>query len=348
MFRRNVLMLLVFVCPLFLHGQARLENPRLHALVLQGIDLTWQQAFGAADSVFQVLTREFPDHPAGFTYRAGLKLTFAEDHETLLDRAEFDSLLGLGKEKAQRLLASKSDAKWGHFFLGTANGSDSYARIYRGDWVGGTVKGLASVSSFESALKLDSSMVDAYAGIGAYSYWRSRKTEYFNWLPFIGDARPEAYAMLQKAVDHGVYNCFTALSMLSAIYLDAEKYAQARDCAQAGLRQYPTNRTFLWALSTVFDRTKDYRGASRSYSDLLASIKNDPTGNSYNEFVARLNLAESFAQIGEVESARTLLAFVLRAQIGQFGGHLQSRVQNNMERARRLEKRLSTSPGEGR
>lgn len=343
---RLLLALFLFSSSPCLNGQAKLENERLHTLVMQGIDLTWRQAFGSADSVFQIVSREFPEHPAGFIYRAGLKLTVAEDHENLLDRASFDSLLDVGREKARIMLASKSDAKWGDFYLGAADGSDSYARIYRGDWIGGTVKGLASVGGFERVLKLDSSMVDAYAGIGAYKYWRSRKTEYFNWLPFVGDARQEALIMLQKTAQLGVYNRYTALSMLSAIYLDAGKYEQAIECAQSGLQQYPANRTFLWALSTVFDKLKDYRRASRAYAELLESIKNDPAGNSYNEFVARLNLAESLSQIGELERARSLLALVLRVQIGLFSTHLHTRVERNLERARRLQKQLSSAAGD--
>lgn len=345
---RMIPAVLLFACSPFLHGQAKLENTRLHALVMQGIDLTWKQDFGAADSLFQVLSREFPDHPAGFVYRAGLKLTFAEDHEILLDRSEFDSLLDVGREKARTMLSNGPDAKWGEFFLGTADGSDSYARVYRGDWLGGVAKGLASVGGFERALKLDSSMIDAYAGIGAFSYWRSKKTEYFNWIPFVGDARPMAFRMLQKTADHGSYNRFTALSMLSAVYLDAGMYEQAADCARRGLSQYPENRTFLWALSTIFDRTASYAEAGRSYARLLASIAKDPAANAYNEFVARLNLAESLMRTGESTRARSLLALVLRAQPAEFGEHLQSRVRKNLERAQRLERRLHVSPGESR
>lgn len=345
---RLVLVVFLFTSPPLTRGQTRLEDPKLHALVLEGIELTWKQDFGAADSVFLATTREFPEHPAGFIYRAGLLLTFAEDHESLLDRTRFDSLLDVGRQKARLMLARDADAKWGHFFLATADGSDSYARIYRGDWVGGAVKGLASVGAFERALKLDTSMVDAYAGIGAYKYWRSRKTEYFNWLPFVGDARSEAFGMLRKAVNGGIYNRYTALSMLSAIYLDAEKYDEAGSCARLGLEDYPNNRTFLWALSTVLDRVKDYRGAIRSYSDLLASAQNDPAGNAYNEFVARLNLAESLVQAGERERARPLLTATLRVRPEQFAEHLRHRVRSNLERAHNLGRRLMASPGESR
>jgi hypothetical protein len=115
-----------------------------------------------------------------------------------------------------------------------------------------------------------------------------------------------------------------------------------------GLKGYPTNRTFLWALSTVHDRTKDFNQAVRSYADLLESTEKDPAGNPYNEFVARLNLAESLWQTGDLQRAGTLVAVTLRAHPEQFAEHLRNRVRSNLERARRLEKRLSASPVESR
>ena len=227
-------------------GQAHLPEPRLHALILQGIDLTWQERYKVADSVFLELTREFPDHPAGYIYRAGLLQSVAMDNEDVVDRARFDSLIELGKLKAKELVRNDQLRQWGHFFLGTADGSDSYARVYRGDWFGGTRRALASVSSFKDALGIDSTLYDAYAAIGAFNYWRSRKTESFNWLPFLGDDRPESFVLLQKSIDGGIYNRSTALSLLSAICLDAGRYDQAIRCCEEALRRYPSNRTFLW------------------------------------------------------------------------------------------------------
>jgi len=345
---KAVLTLVCFAFSPFALGQAKLENPWLHQLVLHGTDLTWRQDYGGADSVFEIIARDFPDHPAGFLYRAGVALSFAEDHELLLNRPRFDSLIEIGRQKAGEMIARGRDKKWGRFFLATADGSDSYARVYGGDWVGGTIKGVASVRGFEEALGLDSTLSDACAGIGGYNYWRSKKTRYINWLPFVGDARPQAFLMLQRAIESGTYNRFTAVSMLATIYTDAERFEDAIECARFGLKHYPMNRTFLWEISTAFDRMGKSSEASQSYTDLLASIDRDPAGNPYNALVCRLNLAEALARVSDGSQARAHLTIVLQARVERFPEHLQARVRKNLERARLLEKKLSSQVGDGK
>lgn len=317
-------------------AQTVLPNARLHALVLQGIDLDWQGKHLLADSLFQETIREFPDHPAGYVYRAGVMQSKAMDQEMQLDEARFDSLIRLGKEKAKGLMERDGEAKWGHFFDGTAEGYDSYAHVHRGDWVNGTLKGFASVSSFKDAIRLDSSMYDAYGGIGAFSYWRSRKTEYFNWIPFVGDARPEAFGFLKKTIDRGLYNRYTALSMLVAIYADAGSYDKAIECTRAGLDRYPANQVFLWALATAWQKLGNSREAADAYERLLRAFADEKENNRYNEIVCRLNLSRFKLELGDTLQVRENLVAILKFRRGDFPAHLRSRAQNKLEQAKEL------------
>ena len=317
-------------------AQTVLPDARLHALVLQGIDLAWQGKRIQADSLFQETIREFPDHPAGYVYRAGVMQSRAMDYEMQLDEARFDSLIQLAKEKAKGLMQRDGDARWGHFFVGTAEGYDSYAHVYRGDWVNGTLKGFASVSSFKDAIRLDSSMYDAYGGIGAFYYWRSRKTEYFNWLPFIGDARPEAFAFLKKTIDSGLYNRYTALSMLAAIYADAGSYDKAIECSRAGLERYPANQVFLWALATAWHKLGNSREAADAYERLIQAFADEKEDNRYNEIVCRLNLSRFRLELADTLQVRENLTAILKFRKGDFPVELQNRAQDKLEQAKEL------------
>lgn len=317
-------------------AQPVLPDARLHALVLQGIDLAWQGKRTQADSLFQEAIREFPDHPAGYVYRAGVMQSRAMDYENQLDEARFDSLIQLAKEKAKGLMQREGDAKWGHFFVGTAEGYDSYAHVYRGDWVNGTLRGFASVSSFKDAIRLDSTMYDAYGGIGAFYYWRSRKTEYFNWIPFIGDDRPEAFTFLKTTIDRGLYNRYTSLSMLAAIYADAGAYDKAVECARTGLERYPANQVFLWALATAWHRLGNAREAADAYERLLGAFADDKENNRYNEIVCRLNLSRFKLELGDTLQVREHLLAMLKFRSGDFPEHLQSRAQDKLDQAKEL------------
>ena len=320
-----------------------LPNARMHSLVLQGIDLTWQEKYGNADSVFETVAREFPDHPAGYLYQAGVVLSRAMDNEMEVDLARFDSLIEIGKTKATVLIESGRNPAWGHFYLGTANGSDSYARVYRGDWFGGTRKGFASVSSFKDAVRLDSSLSDAFAGIGAFYYWRSRKTEAFNWIPFVGDDRTEAFPLLWKSVDKGVYNRYTALGMLLAVYTDASMFDNAIACSRAGLKQYPENRTFLWGLATACQKAEKWSEAESAYRQLLDVILRSRDNNHYNETVCRLNLAKMEIELRKLPEAVTLLDGIAKLHESEFPKHLQHRVQDKIERAQELLQQVANS-----
>ncbi len=323
-----------------LPGQRILQSARLHELVLQGIDLTWREEYRQADSLFQIATREFPWHPAGFVYRAGVLQSFAMDHEQLVNRSAFDSLLDAGRRNAERLCLKGDEAGWGYFFLGTASGYDSYAYVSRNDWVRGTLKGYSSVNAFEKAIELDSALTDATGGIGAFYYWRSRKTEYFNWLPFVGDRRNEGLALLAKAIAKGVYNRYTALNLMVTICIDAGDYDQAIHYSRIALAKYPTNRMFLWGLSTALQKKGSLQEAVKAYGSLLLAIQNDPASNSYNEFICRLNLAEVLAALEEDGGARANLDHVLSTDVGAFSEHLRARARDNLSRARMLEQKL--------
>lgn len=323
------------------NAQTILSNPTLHSLVHQGIDLTWQQRYDEADSVFLQISREFPDHPAGYVYMAGALQSRAIDHEMQIDVARFDSLIELAKRKAKALIDQERDTKWGYFFLGTADGYSSYARVYRGDWIGGAMKGFASVSSFKDAIKLDSALYDSYAGIGAFYYWRSRRTEYFNWL--VGDDRPEAFTFLRRTVDKGLYNKHTALSMLVAIYTDAGWYEKAVECSRIGLMQYPANRTFLWGLATALHKLDKFSEAAEAYQKLLEAIVGEPDNNRYNEIVCRLNLAKVSMALGDSTQVRRNLDVILKLHENSFPAHLKSRVQDKLEQAGLLMRKLYTS-----
>jgi len=325
-------------------SQTVMPDARMHALAVQGIDLTWQQKYREADSVFQVMTREFPNHPAGYAFRAGVMQTKAVDRDLMVDEAAFDTLVTTAKEKARAMIgAGGEDAKWGYFFLATAEGCDSYARVYRGDWMTGALRGVASSSAFKDAVARDSSLYDAYAGIGGFYYWRSRKTEYFNWLPFVGDDRPRAFALLNKTVEHGVYNRYTALSMLVAIYNDAGSYDKAIDCAHAGLLRYPSNEVFLWGMTTAFEKLGKWKEAVATYERLLASMEGDGRESAYVALVCRLNISKLKLDMDDTVQVRNNLTTILKLRPEDFPPHLKTRVEEKLARARELLLKLGTS-----
>ncbi len=326
------------------NAEASLQRVPSHAmdsLLTAGIDQTLRQKYAEAGRTFRKVAADFPDHPSGFLYQAALLQTIAMDYELALEREPFDSLLELGQERASAMIEHDPDSPWGHFYRGTMLGYDSYARAVRGDWFGAATKGMSSASEFRQAIESDSLFYDAYAGIGTYSYWKTRKIEFLAWLPFVGDGRAEGIDYLMACSEHGVYNKFAAMNSLVAIYLDNESYTKAAHVAEEALRSYPENRLFLWGLATAYERSGDTSRAISAYGRLLESIVTDQRENSYNELVCRLNMLKLEADKAtedERESGFDRL-FALRSRT--FPEHLRERAESKFEEAGELRTRLS-------
>ena len=315
-------------------AQWKLDSP-VHSLIVTGIDFILRQDYDRADSLFCIVTDRYPGHPAGYLYRAAVMQAYNIDFDVPIEQGRFDSLLLKGKNAAEKI-----SLPWSGYFLGTADGYDAYERVERGDWFGGVRKGMSSASEFEEIIKKDSSFYDAYVGIGTYYYWRSRKTAFIRWLPFITDDRELGMRLLIAGAEHSEYNRFAAISALVSIYLDAENYKQAEEWSKRGLNSYPENRVFLWGLATALDRQKHTAEAVAAYSSLLENIVNTHAPHPYNEIVCRLNLAKSKAALNDTTDVFDHLNIILSYKSRTFPANMQSRANTKFEEARALLEKL--------
>jgi tetratricopeptide (TPR) repeat protein len=303
----------------------------VHSLVVTGIDFILKQDYDRADSLFSVVTDRYPDQPAGYLYRAAVMQAYNIDFDVPIEQEKFDSLLMKGKNAAEKI-----SLPWNVYFLGTADGYDAYERVERGDWFGGVRKGMSSASKFEEIIENDSSFYDAYVGIGTYYYWRSRKTEFIRWLPFVKDDRALGISMLMTGAERSEYNRFAAMSALVSIYLDAENYKQAEAWSKRGLNSYPENRIFLWGLATALDRQNRSAEAGPAYSNLLENIMRAHAPHPYNEIVCRLNLVKSKIVLNDMADVFDHLHKILSYETCSFPANIKTRAKAKFEEARAL------------
>jgi tetratricopeptide (TPR) repeat protein len=307
----------------------------LHSLVTTGIDFILKQEYKRADSLFCLVINRYPDHPAGYLYRAAVMQAYTIDFDVPIDQDQFDSLLTMGKDAS-----GKISLPWSGYFLATADGYDAYERVERGDWFGGVRRGMSSASQFEEIMKKDSSFYDAYAGAGTYYYWRSRKTEFLRWLPFINDDRELGIRLLMMGAEHSEYNKFAAMSALISIFLDMKEYKQVEEWSKYGLKYYPENRIFLWGLATAYDRQNRSAEAVSAYSNLLENIMNAHAPHPYNEIVCRLNLVKSKIALNDTTDASYNLQKLLSYEKCVFPANIGSRANAKFEEAQSLLRKL--------
>ena len=320
----------------FLSGQRLLEPRELHERVAQGIDLILRQEYVRADSIFKEVTIRYPESPAGYLFRIAVLQSKALDYEEILEQYELESLLDQAQKQIDEILRRDPRDAWGHYFAGTLHIYDSFARVQRGDWFGGVTKGLSAVSSFRNALEYDSALTDSYAGIGTYLYWKSKRTEFLHWLPFVSDDREEGIQYLRRCALRGEYNKYVAINSLIIVFLEEGKYEEANRYADTVLGLYPRNRSFLWGKATALDRMGNPERAAGAYKRLLNEILSDSAENRYNELVCRLNLSKNLLHLGKLDETMEHLKVVSAMSLNSFKRHLRSRAKPKIEEAQAL------------
>lgn len=240
------------------------------------------------------MIEKYPDNPAGYLYLAGAVQAEFSDYEDGFDRPLFDSLLAKGEALADRLIERKDSADWGYYYAGTALSYRAFSESERGNWPSVIIDGMNSAKMFERCLELNPKFYDAMSGLGTYYYWRSKKTEFLSWLPFVTDRKKEGVSLLTSAVENGTYDTFEAMNSLILVLTEEARYGEALPITLRALAKYPDNRSFLWCLVGIVERTsrRDTAAIKSAVTRLLASVVNAPVRNHYYEAACRLKLAQ--------------------------------------------------------
>lgn len=308
---------------------------------MQGIELIMQQKYNRALDHFRLFTVQYPNTPEGYLFQAAVLQTRAIDYRAFQDREQFDSLLALARAAAEAMIERDSNSPWGYYYLGTSLGMESYDRIQRGEYIRGYLKGRSAVSSLEKVLELDSTFYDAYSVLGTYYYWKSRKTEFLDWLPFISDDRGTGIEYLHRAIEHGRYQRFAALSNLLWIYIDANDWQKAEALARTALQRYPEHRIFLQGLAGALNNQGKYVEALAVYERQLNAILSDHVSNPYNELGCRVNIMFVKVALKDTTRFREHLNAVFAMPRQAFPPYLREKVEEKFQQARRLEELLT-------
>jgi len=271
-----------------------LQEQKVHDALLQGIDLTLKQDYPEAKALFESVARNNPGNPAGYLYLAGAMQAEYSDYENFFDQPLFDSLLARGEALAERLIENSDSADWGCYYAGTALSYRAFSESENGIWPSVIIDGMNAAKMFERCLELNPQFYDAMNGLGTYYYWRSKKTEFLSWLPFVKNREKEGIDLLSSVVDKGTYEKFVAMNSLALVFTEEKRYDEALTIVQKALEAYPDNRSFLWCLIGVVERMpqKDTGVIASAVSRMLASVMRAPVRNQYSEAACRLKLAQ--------------------------------------------------------
>ena len=329
-----LLLLLIFSGNIF---SQEYPDGSVNLLLKSGIDDIINQNYSQAKSEFEKLNSKYPDLPFGKIYLAATEIARSYDYGEEYNGEVISKYLNLAKDQSESLLNKNPENIWNHYFVGLTEGYISYYEGLNGSWLTSLKEGINSESNFEECLKRNPDFVEAYSGLGTYKYWKSKKTGFLTWLPFVHDDRAEGINYLEKAVDKSSYNTYLALNSLIWIYIDKKNFDNAVRISEKALKKYPKSRFFRWGLARAYEDV-DRSKAINSYYEIMNSYLNLNIMNHYNEIVLKHLIAQQYEKMGEKSKALKLCNEIMA--IRNLSEFVKNKLGDRLDRVKELQERV--------
>ncbi len=337
LFKLKYYVLFLICFPSFAAAQTY-PNRTVDSLLKSGIDQIINQNYDSARLDFTRLNNEFPGIPLGKIYLAALDISESFDKSVPLNEDSVQSKLDSAEEQAKELVDKDENNEWNHYFLALAEGYYAYFRAAQRSWVNAYFNAVSSVNDFEKCLKINPKFYEAYIAVGIYKFWKSRKTEFLSWLPFVSNEEDEGIKDIHFAIKHPSYNTYLAVSSLMWIYIDQKKYNDAVTIADSALAKYPGSRFFKWGLARAYEGI-DVRKAIPIYKEILDGFLKRKVPNRYYEIVLMHIIAQQYHKLNEDKKALELCDKILSYK--DISPFVRERLGKRLERVRELKEELS-------
>lgn len=334
---KRIIILFLFLLPSFLQAQIYPDQV-VDSLLRLGISHIVTQDYAAAEKVFTKLKHDYTEIPLGKIYLAANQIAEAYDYAQEFDEDYILKNLEDAKDQAELLLEKNQANIWYRYFYALAEGYIAYFEAINGSWFSALSSGVNSISEFEKILDSDNNFFEAYIAIGTFEYWKSRKMEFMDWLPFTNDTKKSGIDRLNVAIDSSSYNTYLAINSLIWIYIDQKKFDAAIKIAENSLKQFPDSRTFKWGLARAYEESDSYK-AIKIYKEILYSYPSYLKENYKNKIVLKHLIAQQYAKKGDNESAIKYCDEIL--SIKDLPESTKNELNERLERVRALKIELS-------
>jgi tetratricopeptide (TPR) repeat protein len=321
----------------YLSYSQRYPDQEVNKLLDVGIEYLLNQNYDLAKSKFATLEKKYPELPFGKIYLAVTDITRTYDYGEEIKSEVIAKNLDEVLELSENLLENNPADIWNHYFVALSKGYKSYLRVLNGDWLSGISSGLSSVNYFEDCLEMDSSFYESYVALGTYKFWKSRKLEFLEWLPFFDDESEKGIRYLEIALEKTSYNRNLAAVSLIWIYIENKNFYRAAQIAEKELRKNPINRTLRWALARAYEDLNPGK-AIQIYYELITSYQKIPEQNHYQELTLKHIIAQQYVKIGEKREALRLCDEILSTQ--NLSEYVREKLADRFKRVKKLKKEL--------
>ncbi len=306
-------------------------------ILKSGIKLIVDQKYDEAKSLFQKLDNSRKDLPLGKIYLAANLIAKSYDYQQPFEDDSIKKYLDDAVSLSKSLLKKDEDNLWLNYFYALSTGYSAYYDALNNNWLSAISTGINSVSAFEYCLKLDNQFYESFIAIGNFKFWRSKKTESLNWLPFLSDEKETGIENLKKAVKYSGYNSYLAIHSLIWVYIEQGDYSNAIKTAEIGLTKNPDSRLFKWGLARAYENVNPEKSIDLYY-DILKSYPSNFQSNKINEITLKHIIAQQYVKLGQFDATRKLCDEIL--SINDLTEFEHNKLDNRIDRVLKLKNEL--------
>lgn len=306
------------------------------AQIRHGIAQAFVDDYDGAKDIFEGFITEDSTDYAGYLCLAGVYHAKMIDAEDYSDRDTFTVLIDKSIEFAEQALKDGGDTAWAELTIGNAHGYTAALEGKAGSWWTAVKQGMKAKNHWLESLRADSALADAYLGLGNYHYWKSAKTEFVNWLPFVKDRKEQGIEELHVASDSSLFSGTMAFNSLVWVYLDYGHPVAALAIAHQLEKTYPNSRMVLWALAFSSSRAGQYEQAVNYFGRIIAQIAQQQS-NYFNLIECRFHRAKIYELEGRYDSALIECDSILSYPVPE---ETRKRQKDKLKKTRELKEHL--------
>ncbi len=307
-----------------------LEN--IQPLIDEGLDHLYREDYEKADSLFSLLCDKFP--PLGYLFKGFLLDRYMVDFSTDRFEGRYFALLDTTVSLSDRLLEKsigRRQKSFLHFIKGSALSYKATRWARKGDLIKALKNAKGAVAQLSLALKMDSTLFDAYLGLGVYDYAMGFLDRYFDWLPFVNNHKEMGIKKVKWAMERGRFTKTLAKETLVWMYLYNGEPLKALGLAKELCREYPDARFSLWTLATCDTFMHKWWDALKTYKSLIPLIEKRQPDCYYCLSLLYYHIAQCYKELGKERDAYIAL---------ERSSEILKREEEREERARKLRKRI--------
>ena len=262
-----------------------------HAVLNEVMNYTFREMYDNAKVLSDSLIALRPNDPLPHLILAGLYDYYMLDYST----DELDDAFKMEIETVFELTEryKESDPSKYHYFRGLAYAYRATRAGRKRSLISAFKDGLRARKELRKAIELDSTLYDAYLPLGIFDYALSEAPKFIRWLMGSEDRREQGINEVRLAAEKGWITKVPAKHALVWMLAYYGRTREAVKIARELVQEYPTSRSFRWALAYALRRLGRWKEAKRVYEELFYLTANDSKQSLYNIALTLYWLAKS-------------------------------------------------------